>query len=181
MKHQVGSKVRCINDMCREDQLTEGKEYTVLQSYNNYLVVNGNNGIDNSFIHERFELVKPSEKLVENEHVYMFDVDDTLILWDDEIHAPGEGRIAVVDPYDKITVYVKPHTRHVKLLTQMKGRGRYVVVWSAAGAKWAQAVVDALGLDHSVDLILTKPIGYVDDLPVDQWMKNRIYIQGDAK
>jgi len=115
--------------------------------------------------------------LVENEQIYCFDVDDTLVLWSDKFASPEPGTIPIVDPYDGLTVYLKPHVRHIKLLKQMAGRDRFVVVWSAAGAQWAQAVVNALELKPYVNLVMTKPVGYCDDIPVSEWMNNHIYIK----
>lgn len=180
MKFKVGTKVKCLNNLCREENLTEGREYQVIHSYESFIYLVDDLGELTSFIPERFEVANPPlARVIENEQVYMFDVDDTLILWDDQIHRASADRIEIHDPYDNVTVYVKPHERHVKLLTQMKGRGRFICVWSQSGVKWAQAVVDALGLTDSVDLILTKPQGYVDDLHCSEWMKNQIYIKGD--
>lgn len=176
MKFQVGSRVVCVNNEARRFDLSVGKEYEVLDSDENSVTIISNLGERLEFIAERFEYA--TSKVIENEQVYMFDIDDTLIMWDRDPHFHALGRIAITDPYDGVTVYVKPHERHVKLLTQMKGRGRFIVVWSQSGAKWAEAVVNALGLTNSVDLILTKPQGYVDDLPVSKWMKNHIYIKG---
>ncbi len=118
--------------------------------------------------------------VVESEQVYMFDVDDTLILWDDKCLQGSEGKIAIVDPYDSKIVFLRPHTRHVKLLTQMFGRGRHIIVWSAGGYKWAVAVIEALGLEDKVHLVMTKPAGYVDDLECSKWLTNRIYLKPEA-
>lgn len=177
MSFPIGSKVRCVNNEARRFELTVGKVYEVLDADKLGITIECNTGEKLDFIAERFELAE-SSKVIENEQVYMFDVDDTLIVWGKNIHTSHPDRIEIKDPYDGATVHVVPHERHVKLLTQMKGRGRFIIVWSQSGAKWAQAVVEALGLTDSVDLILTKPQGYVDDLPVSKWMKNHIYIKG---
>ncbi len=115
--------------------------------------------------------------LLDNEQVLAFDVDDTLVMWDFKYDRPDEGRVAIHDPYDSSTVYLMPHARHVKFLKQCKGRGRSIVVWSQGGCHWAQSVVNALGLSEYVDLVLTKPIAYVDDLPASAWLTNRIYLK----
>jgi hypothetical protein len=64
----------------------------------------------------------------------------------------------------------------VDLLKEMKGRQRFIIVWSAAGAQWANTIVEALGIEDYVDLILTKPLGYVDDQKAEDFMKNHIYL-----
>lgn len=113
---------------------------------------------------------------IDNEQIYTFDVDDTLVMWGADFHLPGEGKIKFFDPYDGNFVYLKPHHQHIKLLQQMNGRGRYVVVWSAGGVKWAESVVRQLGLEAHVHMVTTKPIGYIDDLPAEKFMKNHIYL-----
>jgi len=115
---------------------------------------------------------------IENEQIYAFDIDDTLVMWDGNFQQPDrDGRtIAITDPYDGATVHLKPHLQHIKLLKQMRGRGRFVMVWSAGGVLWAEAVIKALNLEGYVGLITTKPIGYVDDLPANEFLKNHIYL-----
>jgi len=113
---------------------------------------------------------------IENEQVYMFDVDDTLVMWNGDCKKPSDNKVAISDPYDGIEVFLRPNFRHIKLLKQMHGRGRFICVWSAGGVKWAEAVVKALHLESFVHMVTTKPMGYVDDLPVEQFMKNHIYL-----
>ncbi len=114
--------------------------------------------------------------------MYFFDVDDTLVMWDDRCLQPGDQRIPIVDPNDGATVYVTPHVRHIKLLSQMFGRGRHVIVWSHSGFAWAEAVVRALNLEGMVHTVLTKPAGFVDDLTAGEVLTNRIYLtQGGSK
>jgi hypothetical protein len=113
----------------------------------------------------------------------MYDVDDTLVLWDgpQSLTASQEDdRICIKDPYDGCNVYLRPHNPHIKLLQNHKARGKFVVVWSQGGFAWAEAVVKALGLTEHVDLIMSKPRAIVDDLPPEAWMKDRIYIKPDS-
>jgi phosphoserine phosphatase len=117
--------------------------------------------------------------VIDNEQVYMFDCDDTLVMWNENFYSPGEGRKRIVDPYDGGAVYLTPNDRHIKLLKSMAGRGRHIVVWSAAGVQWAKAIVDALGLKEYVNTVMTKPLGHVDDLPCTEWMGKRIYLGRD--
>jgi hypothetical protein len=51
------------------------------------------------------------------------------------------------------------------------------MVWSAGGVQWAKTVVNTLGLADYVDLIITKPSKFVDDLPADQVLGQRIYLK----
>ncbi len=112
------------------------------------------------------------------EHVVCFDVDDTLVMWD----YPEGTKYQVIkqylsaDPEDYLVNHVAPHDRHIKYLKTMKERGYCVIVWSAGGARWAQAVVDTLELGNYVDLVISKPGTYFDDKPATSWMGNPVYV-----
>jgi hypothetical protein len=121
-------------------------------------------------------------KKIENENIVAYDVDDTLVMWDDLFDRPhanqyGEDAVAFFDPYDGSTNYLFPHYKHVNLLKKHKGRGCYVRVWSAAGVKWAESVIKTLGLEEYVDSVETKPSKYVDDLPSGEILGSRIYLR----
>lgn len=104
-----------------------------------------------------------------------YDCDDTLVLWGLEDKSKN---IAIEDPYLKGLInFVTPHEKHIELLKKHKARGMTIIVWSAAGVEWAHAVVKALGLEEYVDAVFSKPCRYVDDLPVQEWMGNRVYIK----
>lgn len=96
------------------------------------------------------------------------DVDDTLILWDDlcfnGLPANVKNRTKVVCPYDGTATWHKVHKRHVMFLKKLKARGYTIVVWSAAGTQWAEAVVKALELEDWVDWVQAKPQKVIDDL-----------------
>ncbi len=113
---------------------------------------------------------------IHNENILPFDCDDTLVMWEGkESYKPGPDKIEITDPYDGTILYLKPHKFHIKLLKSHKARGYEVVVWSQSGYKWAEAVVKALDLKSHVDLVMTKPRGYVDDLPCHKWMGEHLY------
>lgn len=114
---------------------------------------------------------------INNEQICMFDVDDTLIIWDRECNHPGDGRVSIENPYTKHVVYLRPHEGHIRLMKEMRARGRYIGVWSGSGVGWAKAVIAALDLAEYVHLVQTKPIAYVDDLKSDYWLNNHIYLK----
>jgi hypothetical protein len=120
---------------------------------------------------------KKSPMFLEKEATIYCDVDDTLLMWGEYPYSPEKGRIPILDPYDGGTVFLTPHRRHVKLLKDKSARGFGVVVWSAGGAAWAKAAVDALGLADHVDVILAKPGTYVDDLKCQEFMGSHLYLQ----
>lgn len=110
-------------------------------------------------------------KVIRSSRIVMFDVDDTLVIWDwRALNPDGIGLIKIG------TEHVLPHTRHIELMRQFKARGHTVVVWSQGGHEWAESVVKALGLEDQVDLVMDKPNWYVDDLHVSAWMRAPVYL-----
>src|ERR1017187_7464460 len=101
-------------------------------------------------------------QIIKNEHISCFDVDQTLFMHD------MNGGYAIANPYSGTIIYGTGNFNHMELLKQHKARGMFIIVWSKAGAKWAENVIDELGLLKYVDLIMTKPDHYVDDLPGDK-------------
>jgi len=116
-------------------------------------------------------------KVITNEQIVCYDVDDTMILWGSDYTQPGPDKVAFIDPYDNSINYLRVHTKHINLLKKYKGRKNFIIVWSAAGAKWAESVVKTLNLQPYVDVVMTKPNKYVDDLPVEEWLTSRIYLK----
>jgi FMN phosphatase YigB (HAD superfamily) len=120
-------------------------------------------------------------QVINKENVIFFDVDDTLVLWDEKHRAQGTFLVRITDPYDNKTVWLTPHQPHIKLLKNHFARGTVIVVWSQGGFAWAEAVVKALGLEDYVHFVMSKPRAYVDDLPTTSWMTERIFIKPDSK
>lgn len=111
-------------------------------------------------------------KVIQNENTVFIDVDETLILHTDK----DKADIYILDPDTDERLPVKKHKRHIGYLRKSKARGRFVVVWSANGYRWAMTVVKALGLTKYVDMCMTKPTVYFDDVPADSFMQ-RVYIK----
>lgn len=95
-----------------------------------------------------------------------FDVDDTLVMWHGNVVKPksSEGTVTLKDPRDGSTLFLKVHDEHVEMLKGHKMRGHSVVVWSAGGADWAEYVIKELKLESYVDVIMSKPNWWYDDL-----------------
>lgn len=110
--------------------------------------------------------------VIKTDQVITFDCDDTIILW----HTANPD-VTIVDPYDGVNHNLEIHQRHVKLLTDHFHRGYHVVVWSANGYMWAEAVVKALGIESYVHTVMSKPLKYVDDLHANEFMGARIYLE----
>lgn len=115
----------------------------------------------------------------------MFDCDDTLVewVWDKvklekvqdqlvEFNTPSSHQAELGN---KLALF--PIQDSINLLKAEKASGSTIVVWSAGGWQWAAEVVRGLGLESQVDLIMSKPIGYVDDLASDKWMGKFIKVK----
>lgn len=114
--------------------------------------------------------------LINSDMVVMFDCDDTCVMWNNnEYWLDGDEKIELVDPYDNATVYLYPHTQHINLMKKYKKQGYTIVLWSAAGHLWAKEVADKLKINDLVDIIMSKPIKYVDDISTGI-LGSRVYI-----
>jgi hypothetical protein len=120
-------------------------------------------------------------KIINNESVVPIDVDGTLILpfYPEQ---PLLGRkVYVFDHVSNNNITMVAHEPNIRLLLEEKHRGSFVVVWSKGGYQWATNVVKALKLEDKVDLVMTKPRFYIDDLPVEEWLKERIFLLAETK
>lgn len=80
------------------------------------------------------------------------DVDDTLIMWSED-HTSW-----------------LPHLEHIALIKQFSSRGQKIVVWSAGGVEWAVQAINLLELEPYVDLVVSKPAWFIDDLPSSEFL-----------
>lgn len=141
-------------------------------------------------------------KVLECNQPTFFDVDDTLVKWDraqysdiDKLHAvaitcPTSRQSKIIEQETgeeaKLenakgtwTEYLIPHRKHIEQLKLHKLRGHTIIVWSAGGWEWAEAVVRALKLEQYVDLVIEKPMWYYDDLTANEFMGKRIYCKDE--
>jgi len=102
--------------------------------------------------------------------VAYFDVDDTLVEWKEF----GDGPKVSIEMNGMISEKAVIDA-HIEELILQKKSGTHIVVWSAGGSKWAEAVVKALEIEEYVDAILTKPDRIYDDKNPEEWMPNRRY------
>lgn len=103
---------------------------------------------------------------ITNRNIVAFDVDDTLILWDEhskDLTYPTEGRLVVICPYDGKPYSFLVHQRHVDFLKREKAKGSFIIVWSRSEGAWANAVVKALGMEDYVDISMGKVTKFIDD------------------
>jgi hypothetical protein len=120
-------------------------------------------------------------RIIKSENIKPFDIDNTLILPIDPSKV-STGRI--VDVYDAITkrfIRMQVHEPNVRLLIEEAHRGAYIIVWSRSGYEWAANVIRALDLVPQVNLVLSKPLVYFDDMDVSQWLKDRVYLTPETR
>lgn len=111
-------------------------------------------------------------RVIKNDHIDCFDIDDTLILWKS---APQEN--SKTEMFGEIEATI--HKSHIDEIKRSKMVGRLVVVWSKGGYKYAERVVKQLGLTSYVDVVMSKPSRYFDDLDANDWMYRSYRKDGD--
>jgi predicted phosphatase len=110
--------------------------------------------------------------VIQPDRVVVVDVDDTLVCWD----------ISQFDEVQQVTiehvngpVQLVPHQKNINTLIKFWKLGYTMIVWSASGRAWAQAVVTQLGLEQYVHTVMSKPMYYFDDKPAESWIGPRVY------
>src|SRR5437879_12324200 len=84
-------------------------------------------------------------KYFPNEEVICCDIDDTIVLWD--LKSPGK-KIKIADVHRLHgTFNLVTHEPHIRLVKEKLSRGALLIVWSQGGAKWAKAVLEAVGIN----------------------------------
>lgn len=131
---------------------------------------------------------------VEAGQIAYFDVDHTLIIWemDPNKYDPSEGsgesgvhNLLNKQPESLFMNFngrdfsIRPIWTHVSQLVQQKLKGVNVVVWSAGGVDWAEAVVKRLGLENLVDVVITKPHFFYDDSNPEGFMGKHFFFAWD--
>lgn len=120
--------------------------------------------------------------VVKSEQVIPVDIDGTLILWGITGSEVAGDCLDYTCPYDQKLKRVKLHRPNMSIFKERLSRGAFFLVWSASGNAKAEAVMQALGyLGHPQVLVLSKPIGYMDDIPCEEWMGPRIWLDPDSK
>lgn len=103
-----------------------------------------------------------------------FDIDDTVIPWENRTDLDSKD-IVQIDCEGRV-FQAQVQQKHVDNLIRHWQRNHVIVVWSAGGGIWAKAVVEALGIEDKVDIVMSKPSWYYDDKPCENWMGKRIYL-----
>lgn len=113
-------------------------------------------------------------KILRNEYVTFWDIDDTLVMHEKPMNSIDE--VMVKDPLGNSEIRLRKNLPMIRLMKEEKARGATVIVWSRGGFQWAENVIKALKLDGYVTLIMSKPLAYFDDKPVESWLKYRVYL-----
>lgn len=129
-------------------------------------------------------------KVLKSHNSAWFDVDDTLVKWGTVLPEDREHLVPITCPVSSVededgnikevsqwTEYLRPHKKHIEQLKLHKARGHTVIVWSQGGWEWAEAVVKALKLENYVDLVVSKPNWYYDDIPCQEYMGKNIWYE----
>ncbi len=112
--------------------------------------------------------------VIDNKPIAYFDVDDTLLCWDNNNRTKDSVECEVMFSGRSLTRYYIPE--HFNELILQKEAGTTIIVWSASGSAWAEAVVRALGLQNHVDVCMPKPNRIYDDKDPIEWMPKRRYL-----
>jgi hypothetical protein len=113
-------------------------------------------------------------KITKSEYTVFCDVDHCLIFPTDP-EVPGM-KVPVYDAVTKKYLTMIANESMIRLMKEEKHRGAHIKVWSRGGWEWAANVVRALDLVPYVDEVLSKPLAYMDDLEIGDWLKYRVYI-----
>lgn len=121
--------------------------------------------------------VEVKMQIYKNTKSAFFDCDSTLVMWEGDVSFEGKEKsvIEIKCPYDNGVIRLLPHSKHVQMLIGHARTGWSVVVWSAGGWEWAEAVVKALGVEQYVDIVMSKPVYAYDDLPLSEAVGVRRY------
>lgn len=120
-------------------------------------------------------------KIIRNERVVPCDIDGTLV-----VHIKEKDNVctlelvSVYDPLEGAHILLRKNLPMIRILKEEHARGAYVVVWSRGGFEWASNVIEALELQDYVDLIISKPHIYLDDVEIKDWLKDRVYLDPDT-
>lgn len=121
-------------------------------------------------------------KVIKSELIRPFDIDKCMIREEGKGTTHNGIYVSVKDPLDSeryVTVLV--NKAMVRIMKEEKQRGGYILVWSRSGWEWAQNVIQALKLEEYVDQIISKPTVYFDDTPIQDWLKDRVFLDFDFR
>lgn len=105
--------------------------------------------------------------ILESDKVAFFDVDDTLIEWWPNTSGDPVDFVDLMYPSGATSRH-KVLSKNVRSLIEHKKRGQKIVVWSAGGYEWAAEAVKKIGIEEYVDIVMSKPAWWYDDMTADE-------------
>lgn len=111
-------------------------------------------------------------KVIESDNIVWVDVDDTLVCWDIS-NFPEDKQIEIYHVHGPVKVV--PHQKNINTMIKFYKLGYEVFVHSGSGWKWAQTVIETLGLTDYVTLVTSKCRWYIDDKPIESWAGGRVW------
>lgn len=114
--------------------------------------------------------------IIQNDYVWGVDIDDTLLLWDVPLDTPGVRIVEFQEPHLKDITRAVINENNLRLMKEKKVRGCFIILWSQGGYEYAIHVANALYINDYVDMIMTKPVGLIDDLPSSAWLPQPVNI-----
>lgn len=96
-------------------------------------------------------------QVIASDRVAIFDVDDTLILWN---HTNTPEKTLPVVTINGREFHV--HTKHLQKIHDYHTMRYHIIVWSNSGYQWASTVCKALGILDKV-CVMSKPHRMFDD------------------
>jgi hypothetical protein len=111
--------------------------------------------------------------LIENPNIVCIDIDDTLVYWNTPLDPNQKLKyFDIYTDYGKEVLAV--NEKILEDIDRHRLRGHFIVIWSQGGNEWCKAVCTSLGITDKINMIMSKPKWYIDDLPADSWMKRII-------
>jgi hypothetical protein len=110
---------------------------------------------------------------IKSDKVVFIDCDQTLVDWSASEIKEVLTPVTINNQGYESMVYV--NQKNVNLAIKLRKMGYTLIVWSQSGHDWAEAVAKAVGLQEHVTACMSKPRYYVDDLPCEKWMGQRIW------
>jgi len=111
-----------------------------------------------------------------NDQAVFVDCDDTMILWSYPEGIDTRHLTHAKDVHGNDTLVFLNHQRHIDFVKRLYRQGVMVIVWSAAGTRWADHTADILGLDGFVTVTMCKPKFMLDDLSADKFMPKNTFL-----
>lgn len=110
---------------------------------------------------------------IQSDKIVFIDCDDTLIMWErSEYDGKLEPVTIKINDYESV---VYKNQKNINLAIKLKKMGYTLIVWSATGYEWANAVAKAVGLEEYVTACMSKPRYYIDDLESELWIGRRLW------